>query len=138
MYAKKDGTPIANLFGIDIQEHEDLGIGQPLQQLWTLPSGGGGFGLAMPGGTRELVLGMDGRNTGQYAKMPMRNPGLQTFPDNSSYTHRSQTSGYYGWFVFFFSHEGTKNTKDLSVFWASLCALCLCEKKIQFPVNFRK
>jgi len=40
---------------------------------------------------------MDGRNTGQFAKMPIRNPGLETFPDNSSYTHRSQTIGYYGW-----------------------------------------
>jgi hypothetical protein len=97
MYAKKDGTSIANLFGIDIQEHEDLGIGQPLQQSWTLPAGEGGLGLVMPSGTRELVLGMDGRNTRQYAKMPVRNPGLETFPDNSSHTHRSQTIGYYGW-----------------------------------------
>ena len=46
---------------------------------------------------RELLLGMDGRNTGQYAKMPIRNPGLETFADNSSYTHRSQIIGYYGW-----------------------------------------
>jgi len=79
MFRKSDGIPIANLFGIDIQEHEDLGIGQPLQQLMTLPANEGGFGMALPGGTRELVLGMDGRNTGQYAKMPVRNPGLETF-----------------------------------------------------------
>jgi hypothetical protein len=97
MFSKGAGTPIANLFGIDIQEHEDLGIGQPLQQLLTLPASEGGFGLILPGGTREVVLGMDGRNTGQFAKMPIRNPGLETFPDNSSYTHRSQTIGYYGW-----------------------------------------
>ena len=97
MFRKSDDTPIANLFGIDIQEHEDLGIGQPLQQLMTLPTNEGGFGMSLPAGTRELVLGMDGRNTGQYAKMPVRNPGLETFADNSSYTHRSQTIGYYGW-----------------------------------------
>jgi hypothetical protein len=97
MFAKREGIPIANLFGIDIMEHEDLGIGQPLQQLLTLPVGDGGFGLTLPGGTREVVLGMDGRNTGQFAKMPIRNPGLETFADNSSYTHRSQTIGYYGW-----------------------------------------
>ena len=98
MFAKREGIPIANLFGIDIQEHEDLGIGQPLQQLLTLPVGaGGGFGLVLPGGTREIVLGMDGRNTGRFAKMPVRNPGLETFSDASSYTHRSQTIGYYGW-----------------------------------------
>jgi hypothetical protein len=97
MFAKRDGVPIANLFGVDILEHEDLGIGQPLQQLFTLPAGAGGFGLVLPGGTREVVLGMDGRNTGLYAKMPIRNPGLETFADNSSYTHRNQTIGYYGW-----------------------------------------
>ena len=97
MFAKREGIPIANLFGIDIQEHEDLGIGQPLQQLLVLPASAGGFGLTLPGATKELVLGMDGRNTGQFAKMPIRNPGLETFPDNSSYTHRSQTIGYYGW-----------------------------------------
>jgi len=97
MYSKSDGIPIANLFGIDIMEHEDLGIGQPLQQLFVLPAGQGGFGLNLPGGTREVVLGMDGRNTGQYCKMPVRNPGLETFVDNSSYTHRSQTMGVYGW-----------------------------------------
>jgi len=97
IFAKKEGIPIANLFGIDIREHEDLGIGQPLQQLLTLPANQGGFGLVLPPGTRELVLGMDSRNTGQFAKMPIRNPGFETFPDNSSYTHRSQTIGYYGW-----------------------------------------
>jgi hypothetical protein len=97
MYAKREGIPIANLFGIDIREHEDLGIGQPLQQIFTLSPAEGGYGLILPGGTREIVLGMDCRNTGQYAKMPIRNPGLETFPDNSSYTHRSQTIGYYGW-----------------------------------------
>ena len=68
-----------------------------MQQLLVLPPNEGGFGLTLPGGTRELVLGMDGRNTGQYAKMPIRNPGLETFADNSSYTHRSQIIGYYGW-----------------------------------------
>jgi hypothetical protein len=30
MYTKGEGIPIANLFGIDIIENEDLGIGQPL------------------------------------------------------------------------------------------------------------
>ena len=43
MFRKSDGIPIANLFGIDIQEHEDLGIGQPLQQLMTLPTNEGGL-----------------------------------------------------------------------------------------------
>ena len=97
MFAKREGIPIANLFGIDIKEHEDLGIGQPLQQLLTLPAGNGGFGLVLPSGTREIVLGMDGRNTGRFAKMPIRKPGLETFADASSHTHRSQTIGYYGW-----------------------------------------
>jgi len=59
--------------------------------------GARGFGLRLPDGTREIVLGMDGRNTGRFAKMPVRNPGLETFADASSYTHRSQTIGYYGW-----------------------------------------
>ena len=97
IFAKKDGIPVANLFGIDIREHDDLGIGQPLQQLLTLPTADGGFGLVVPPGTREIVLGMDKRDTGRFAKMPIRNPGFETFPDNSSYTHRAQTIGWYGW-----------------------------------------
>ena len=39
------------------QQKED--IIQPLQQLLTLPASEGGFGLNLPGGTRELVFGMD-------------------------------------------------------------------------------
>jgi len=97
IFTKKEGVPLANLFGIDLREHEDLGIGQPLQQLLTLPVSQGGYGLVLPPGTREIVFGMDGRNTGRFAKMPIRNPGFETFPDNSSYTHRSQTIGWYGW-----------------------------------------
>ena len=97
IFSKREGVPLANIFGVDINEHDDLGIGQPLQQLLTLPTTEGGFGLVLPPTTREVVLGMDKRNTGRFAKMPIRNPGFETFPDNSSYTHRSQTIGFYGW-----------------------------------------
>jgi len=97
MFAKGEGTPIGNLFGIDINEHEDLGIGQPLQQLLTLPTSQGGFGLTLPPSTREVCIGMDRTNTGTYAKMPIVNPGIEVFPDNSSHTHRQQTIGFYGW-----------------------------------------
>ena len=52
-------TSVFNDFGV---------IGQPLQQLFTLPAGARGFGLVLPGSTREIVLGMDGRNTGRFAR----------------------------------------------------------------------
>ncbi len=97
IFSSGSGTPLAGLFDITIHQHDDLGVGQPLQELFLKPQAEGGFGGALPPGRNELVIGMDRRDTGAFAKMPVREPGIETYADDSSYTLRSQTRGIFGW-----------------------------------------
>lgn len=100
-YSVGAGMPINNIFGITLHEHEDLGIGMRLQQQFlnpeVNPNGPPGMGGELPPGKNELVIGMDRRNTGTYLIQPIVNPGLQTWTEDSSYTLRSQTMGFFGW-----------------------------------------
>ncbi len=97
IYSTGADTPLSGLFDLTIHQLDDLGVGQPLQELFLTPRDEGGLGGSLPPGTTELIIGMDRRNTGVYAKMPIRDPGLVTFPDNDSSTIRHQTRGIFGW-----------------------------------------
>ena len=99
-------TPRCETLGVPIQRttcrvycSENMNPGGNWRHLLTLSSEQGGFGLQMPLGyhnkpTDSLMLGLSRQGTDYRLlyKQPM-----SFLADDSSYTHRGQSAGFYGW-----------------------------------------
>jgi len=83
--------------GNDTVTFHDNGLerkGGAYYNLLTLSAKNGGFGLVTPRGCRRIMLGMNRNYSDEWL---MYKQAFPIYPDNSSYTHRSQTLGFYGW-----------------------------------------
>ena len=87
--APEGGAPITRIFGVNIQDLDELGEGQEYQEFLTNSSGLGG---AIQSADVELVVGLDQSANDSFV-MPVKEQ-LQVFEDPT--LHRQQRVGYYG------------------------------------------
>jgi hypothetical protein len=87
--APEGGAPITRIFGVNIQDLDELGEGQEYQEFLTNSTGLGG---AIQGSDLELVVGLDQSSSDSFV-MPVKEQ-LQVFEDPT--LHRQQRVGYYG------------------------------------------
>ena len=93
--APEGGAPITRIFGVNIQDLDELGEGQEYQEFLTNSSGLGG---AIQSADVELVVGLDQSANDSFV-MPVKEQ-LQVFEDPT--LHRQQRVGYYGFAEFGF------------------------------------
>ena len=86
--ASDDGSTINRIFGVNLHDLDELGVGQEYQQYYTNEIGG-----TFSGSDEELVVGLDLRKSDSFV-MPIREE-VQIFVDDN--LHRSKRMGYYGW-----------------------------------------
>ena len=79
-----------------IHRTSKLNKGGEWHQLLVLAPDQGGLGLVQPKNTHSLIFGVNKNNNGQI-HLYKNNMGF--CPDTSSYTHRSQMLGFYGWML---------------------------------------
>jgi len=85
-----DGDNAINrLFGVNLHDLDELGEGQEYQ-LYAESE----LSVTLPGSDVELVVGLDLSKRDSFV-MPMREPGIETFPD--PVLHRQRRAGVYGW-----------------------------------------
>jgi len=82
------GAPITRIFGVNIHDLDELGVGQEYQSFFTSELGGN-----LQGSDDELVIGLDQSSNDSFV-MPVKEQ-LQVFEDPT--LHRQQRAGYYGW-----------------------------------------
>jgi hypothetical protein len=90
IYTAADGA-INRVFGVNLHDVDELGVGQQYQQFFS--SNTGGLGATMPGSDTEIVVGLDLRKRDSFI-MPVRQE-VQIFEDES--LHRQKRAGFYGW-----------------------------------------
>lgn len=76
------------IFGVNLHDIDELGIGQELQNYYLNTLGG-----TFPGGKLELAVGLDLRNRDSFVN-PVRAP-IEIFEDPTF--HRQRRAGMYGW-----------------------------------------
>lgn len=86
--ATENGAPITRIFGVNIHDMDELGVGQEYQQFFINQLGG-----ALASGDAELVVGLDLSSNDSFV-MPIKSP-IEIFEDPM--LHRQQRMGYYGW-----------------------------------------
>jgi len=79
---------------ITVYRTPDMAKGGAYRQLLTLPTQNGGFGMILPSDTRHLIFGID-RDGSDVMRLYKEDIGF--WADDSSYTHRNQSCGFYGW-----------------------------------------
>jgi hypothetical protein len=84
--SRQDGG-LANIFGVDLHEMTEMGVGQLIQNFY-LQLGG-----TLPAGRQEIVLGLDLSNPDVFV-MPIRQ-AIEIFEDET--LHRQRRAGFYGW-----------------------------------------
>ena len=84
--SRQDGG-LTNIFGVDLHEMTEMGVGQLIQNYY-LQLGG-----TIPAGRQEIVLGLDLSNPDVFV-MPIRQP-IEIFEDET--LHRQRRAGFYGW-----------------------------------------
>jgi hypothetical protein len=87
IYTAADGT-LNRIFGINLHDRDELGIGQEYQLFYSNTLSG-----ALPGGKAEVVVGLDLRKRDSFI-MPVRQE-VQIFEDET--LHRQKRAGFYGW-----------------------------------------
>lgn len=87
IYTAADGT-LNRIFGINLHDRDELGIGQEYQLFYSNTLSG-----ALPGGKAEVVVGLDLRKRDSFI-MPVRQE-VQIFEDDT--LHRQKRAGFYGW-----------------------------------------
>jgi hypothetical protein len=85
--ATEGGAPITRIFGVNLQDLDELGEGQEYQDFFTSDLSG-----ALQASDLELVVGLD-QSTSDSFVMPVKEQ-LQVFEDPT--LHRQQRAGYYG------------------------------------------
>jgi len=79
---------ITRMFGVNLHDLDELGVGQEYQLFFTNVLGG-----SVAAGDREIVIGLDLTSNDSFV-MPIKKQ-LQVFPDPT--LHRQQRVGFYGW-----------------------------------------
>ncbi len=87
IYTAADGT-LNRVFGINLHDLDELGVGQQYQSFYTSTLGG-----QMDGGDSEIVVGLDLSKSDSFI-MPVREQ-VQIFEDET--LHRQKRAGFYGW-----------------------------------------
>ena len=87
IYTAADGT-LNRVFGVNLHDIDELGVGQEYQLFYTSTLGG-----TLPGGDTEVVVGLDLRKNDSFV-MPIRQE-VQIFEDET--LHRQKRAGFYGW-----------------------------------------
>jgi hypothetical protein len=90
IYTANDGA-INRVFGVNLHDLDELGVGQQYQLFYS--SASGGLGASMPSGKTEIVVGLDQRKRDSFI-MPIRQE-VQIFEDET--LHRQKRAGFYGW-----------------------------------------
>ena len=86
--ASEGGAPITRIFGVNLHDLDELGVGQEYQTFFTDDLSG-----AVHGTDDELVVGLDQSSSDSFV-MPVK-AALQVFEDPA--LHRQQRAGFYGW-----------------------------------------
>ena len=84
----EDGSPITNIFGVNLRDLDELGEGQEYQNFFT-----SGLSGSLQASDLELVVGLDQGASDSFL-MPMKQQ-VQIFEDPA--LHRQQRVGWYGW-----------------------------------------
>lgn len=87
IYTAADGA-INRIFGVNLHDRDELGIGQEYQNFYSNT-----LGQTVPGSKDEVVVGLDLRKRDSFI-MPVRQE-VQIFEDDS--LHRQKRAGFYGW-----------------------------------------
>jgi hypothetical protein len=87
IYTAADGA-LNRVFGVNLHDRDELGVGQQYQLFYTSTLGG-----TMPGSDTEIVVGLDLRKNDSFV-MPIRQE-VQIFEDET--LHRQKRAGFYGW-----------------------------------------
>jgi hypothetical protein len=87
IYTAADGT-LNRVFGINLHDLDELGVGQEYQLFYSSVLGG-----ALPGSKSEVVVGLDQSKNDTFI-MPVR-AEVQIFEDDT--LHRQKRAGFYGW-----------------------------------------
>jgi len=87
IYTAADGA-INRIFGVNLHDRDELGIGQEYQNFYANT-----LGQTPPGSKDEIVVGLDLRKRDSFI-MPVRQE-VQIFEDDS--LHRQKRAGFYGW-----------------------------------------
>jgi len=88
--AEEGGAPITRIFGVNLRDLDELGVGQEYQTLFTSTDGLNG---SIQASDQELVIGLDQSANDSFI-MPIKE-NVQVFDD--PVLHRSQRVGFYGW-----------------------------------------
>lgn len=91
--ASDDGDAVTRVFGVNIHEMTEFGVGHEYQNFFTSQLNG-----TIPSADVELGIGLDLSKNDSFI-MPVTSP-IEVFPDDN--LHRSQEEGYYGWGKFGF------------------------------------
>ena len=86
--ASEGGAPITRIFGVNLHDLDELGVGQEYQTFFTDDLSG-----AVHGTDDELVVGLDQSSSDSFV-IPVK-AALQVFEDPA--LHRQQRAGFYGW-----------------------------------------
>jgi hypothetical protein len=86
--ATENGAPITRIFGVNLHDMDELGIGQEYQQFFLNQLGG-----ELEEDDAELVVGLDLSSNDSFV-MPIKSP-IEVFEDPTM--HRQQRVGFYGW-----------------------------------------
>ena len=84
--SKEDGG-LSQVFGIDLHEMIEMGVGQLIQNFFLT------LGGTIPSGRQELCWGLDLSNPDVFV-MPIR-AEIEIFEDET--LHRQRRAGFYGW-----------------------------------------
>jgi hypothetical protein len=87
IYTAADGS-INRIFGVNLHDLDELGVGQEYQNYYTDT-----LGATMGGSDTEVVVGLDLRKNDSFI-MPVRQE-VQIFEDET--LHRQKRAGFYGW-----------------------------------------
>lgn len=87
IYTAADGS-INRIFGVNLHDLDELGVGQEYQSYYTNT-----LGATMGGSDTEIVVGLDLRRNDSFI-MPVRQE-VQIFEDET--LHRQKRAGFYGW-----------------------------------------
>jgi hypothetical protein len=87
IYTAADGA-INRIFGVNLHDLDELGVGQEYQAYYTDT-----LGATMGGSDTEIVVGLDLRRNDSFI-MPVRQE-VQIFEDET--LHRQKRAGFYGW-----------------------------------------
>jgi len=86
--ASEGGAPITRIFGVNLHDLDELGVGQEYQDFFDIELAG-----ALQASDTELVIGLDQSSNDSFV-MPVKQT-LQVFEDPT--LHRQQRAGFYGW-----------------------------------------